>query len=292
MQKITPCLWFDNETEEAATFYTDIFPNSHISEVVPYTVDTPSNKEIGSVMTVSFELDGYKFLGLNGGPFFKMNPSISFHVKCKTKDEVDALWEKLSPDGKVLMPLNIYPFSERYGWLEDKYGLSWQIILLDERAVNQRFTPVLMFTRDQAGNAEDAINHYVSVFHNASARVLAHYGKNEAPDKEGSVKYATFSIEGQEFGAMDSARKHDFAFTEAISLMIECKDQAEIDYFYEKLSAIPEAEICGWLKDKFGVSWQVVTADFRKFAGKKEVMEALLKMRRIDIAKLKEAYEE
>jgi len=130
-QKISPCLWFDDNAEEAVKFYTSIFPNSKIREVVPYTVETPSNKPIGSVMTVSFELDGYSFLGLNGGPYFKPNPSISFHVKCETKDEVDTIWEKLSENGKVLMPLDKYPFSERYGWLKDKYGISWQLITPD-----------------------------------------------------------------------------------------------------------------------------------------------------------------
>ena len=124
-QKISPCLWFDDNAEEAAKFYTNIFPNSNIREVVPYTVETPSNKPIGSVMTVSFELDGYSFFGLNGGPYFKPNPSISFHIKCKTIEEVDSYYEKLSENGKILMGLNEYPFSKRYAWMEDKFGVQW-----------------------------------------------------------------------------------------------------------------------------------------------------------------------
>ena len=102
MQKIIPCLWFDNEAEEAAEFYTSIFPNSKIKHIEKYVVDTPSNKPIGSVMTVTFELNGKEFMALNGGDFFKPNPSISFHIKCKTIEEVDSYYEKLSENGKSL----------------------------------------------------------------------------------------------------------------------------------------------------------------------------------------------
>src|SRR5438132_8567325 len=166
MQKIIPCLWFDNEAEEAAKFYTSIFPNSRIVRTEKYNTETPSNKPLGSVMTVEFEIDGYKFLGLNGGPYFKPNPSISFHVKLKSKNEVDAVWKKLSAGGKVLMPLDKYPFSDRYGWVQDRYGFSWQIISTDGREIRQAITPVLMFVGSQAGNAEKAVHHYASVFRN------------------------------------------------------------------------------------------------------------------------------
>lgn len=289
-QKITPCLWFDSNAEEAAQFYASVFPNSKTLEVVPYSTETPSNKPIGSTLTVEFEILGYKFLGVNGGPYFKPNPSISFHIKCGTKEEVDAIWQKLSPGGNVLMPLDKYPFSERYGWIQDKYGFSWQVIFVGDVAPGKRITPVLMFVKDVYGRAEEAINLYVSVFKDSSVGGILKYGKGKEPDKEGTVKYAGFTLMGQDFGAMDSAREHNFKFSEAISLIINCANQKEIDYFYEKLSAVPEAEMCGWLKDKFGVSWQVVTSGFGKLARKKEVMEALLKMKRIDIDELNRIY--
>jgi len=106
------------------------------------------------------------------------------------------------------------------------------------------------------------------------------------------VKYAGLQLLDQDFGAMDSAREHPFSFNEAISFMVECKDQEEINYFYDRLSHYPEAEICGWLKDRFGVSWQVITPGFEKLARKKEVMEALLKMKRLDVNRLRKIYEE
>jgi predicted 3-demethylubiquinone-9 3-methyltransferase (glyoxalase superfamily) len=147
MNKISPCLWFDSEAEEAAKFYVSIFKNSKILAISKYTTETPSDKPVGSVLTVTLELDGQEFMALNGGPIFK--------------------------------------------------------------------------------------------------------------------------------------------FSEAISLMIYCKNQDEIDYFYERLSAVPQAEVCGWLKDKYGVSWQLVTREMNELMNNKDAMQAMLKMKRIDINELR-----
>ncbi len=116
MQKLTPCLWFDTEGEDAATFYTSVFPNSRIVDVARYGSAGPRPE--GTVMTVSFELDGQKFLALNGGPQFTFSEAISFQVSCKNQDEVDAYWSKLSEGGE----------EGPCGWLKDKFGLSWQIV--------------------------------------------------------------------------------------------------------------------------------------------------------------------
>jgi predicted 3-demethylubiquinone-9 3-methyltransferase (glyoxalase superfamily) len=116
MQKITPCLWFDTEGEEAAGFYTSVFPNSRIVDVARYGEAGPRPE--GTVMVVSFELDGQKFTALNGGPEFTFNEAISFQVSCETQEEVDAFWSKLSAGGE----------EGPCGWLKDKYGVSWQIV--------------------------------------------------------------------------------------------------------------------------------------------------------------------
>lgn len=118
MQNITPCLWFDNEAEEAANFYISVFPNSKISEVVPYLTETPSNKPVGSTLLVNFEINGQPFTALNGGPFFKINEAISFQVFCKNQEEIDSYWKKLSAHTE----------NEQCGWLKDKFGVSWQIV--------------------------------------------------------------------------------------------------------------------------------------------------------------------
>lgn len=299
MQKITPHLWFDKQAREAAEFYVSLFPGSKITNVTTLS-DTPS----GDCDVVSFDLAGQPFMAISAGPLFKFNPSVSFHIKCGTKEEVDAIWEQLSPGGKVLMPLDAYPFSARYGWLEDKYGLSWQVIYAGESSIHQKFTPILMFVGNVCGKAEEAINFYASVFKSApdgvrtgetKADVLARYGKGEEPDKEGTVRFAHFSLLGQEFGAMDSAREHKFAFNEAISFIVPCDTQEEIDYFWGKLSADPKAEQCGWLKDKYGVSWQIAPAAMQELlAGNdkkrvERVTQAFLKMKKFDIGALKRA---
>lgn len=293
MQKIVPHLWYDKEAVEAANFYADTFGNGSKVNSTYVLKNTPSS----TCDVVSFQLLGYEFMSISAGPYFKLNPSISFHVKCATADEVDALWEKLSKGGKVLMELGTYPFSKRYGWTEDKYGVSWQIIAVDDIAqLEPRIVPVMMFVGDVCGKTEEAIQYYASVFHNAKAEVLSRYGKGEEPEQEGTVRYSSITLEGQEFGAMDSAQQHKFAFNEAVSFMVNCKDQAEIDYYWEKLSADPKAEQCGWLKDKYGVSWQVIPSDLedRLRTGSPEqvarLTEAFLKMKKFDLAELERAY--
>ena len=292
MQKITPHLWFDKEAKEAAEFYTSFLPDSKVTNITTLH-DTPS----GDCDVVSFELAGQPFMAISAGPLFKFNPSVSFHVKCKTKEEVDAIWEKLSSGGKVLMPLDAYPFSERYGWIEDTYGLSWQVIYAGNNEIQQTITPVLMFVGTVCGKTEEAVTFYTSVFHNANTFFLTRYGKGEEPDKQGTVQYVAFTLEGMEFGAMDSARDHHFAFNEAISFLVPCDTQAEIDYYWEKLSADPQAEQCGWLKDKFGLSWQIwptAIGEMMKNGTREQIdriTQAFLPMKKFDLATLQRAYE-
>ena len=290
--KLVPHLWFDTAARQAAELYTSLIPGSTVNNVTTLR-DTPS----GDTDVVSFNLAGQPFMAISAGPMFKFNPSISFHIKCRTADEVDALWKQLAPGGKVLMELGSYPFSERYGWLQDRYGLSWQILHAGNREIGQRIVPALMFVGKVCGKAEEAIRHYASVFRNGKVDVQARYGKGQGPDKEGTVQYASFVLEGMEFGAMDSARGHDFGFNEAISFMVKCDDQAEIDYYWSKLTHVPESEQCGWLKDRFGLSWQIVPAKLSELMGgtpeqRARVTQAFLKMKKFDIAALERAYEE
>ncbi len=292
MEKITPHLWFDNNAEEAANFYTSIFKNSKIKNVT-----TLHNTPSGTVEIFTIELLGQEFTLISAGPLFKFNPSVSFLVVCNTKEEVDELWGNLSNGGMALMELGEYPFSEKYGWVQDKYGLSWQVIYMGDRKIKQRIIPTLLFVGKQYGKAEEAMNFYASVFENARVGDILHYSKGEEPDKEGTIKHASFILEGQEFAAMDSARAHTFTFNEAISFMVYCDTQEDIDYYWNKLSAVPEAEQCGWLKDRYGLSWQIVPIgmDDMLRSGDQEqrarVTKAFLKMKKFDIAELNKAYE-
>lgn len=275
---IYPCLWFDGQAQQAAEFYSNVFAGTKITSENP--------------LVVTIELAGQKFMLLNGGPFFTINPSISFYVVCETESEVNLAWKKLADSGSVLMPLNSYPWSSRYGWIQDKFGVSWQLSAGKLDSVGQKFTPCLMFTQQYAGKAEEAIGFYNSVFGNSSLVGIMRYSA-EDPDVEGTVKHAQFKLNGQVFMAMDSSLEHKFCFNEAISLVQECDTQDEIDFYWEKLSAVAEAEQCGWLKDQFGVSWQIVPKILEQLMSNPErsqrVMNAFMQMKKFDIAKLLEA---
>ena len=292
MQKISPFLWFEKKLERQLEFYTSSFKDSKIKSTTTLH-DTPS----GTVEIVNVDLQGQDFSLMAAGPLFKFTPAVSFLVACDAREEVDSLWEKLSRGGSALMPLDQYPFSDRYGWLIDKYGLSWQIMFMGDRPVLQKIIPTLMFVGPKAGKAEEAIKFYAAVFKNSKVGDIHRYGKEDSPDKEGTVKHAAFTLEGQEFAAMDSAHGHNFTFNEAISFVVPCQTQEEIDGYWRKLSADPKAEQCGWLKDQYGLSWQIVPAvltnmlqdqDPQKIA---RVTQAFLKMKKFDIAALKRAYD-
>jgi predicted 3-demethylubiquinone-9 3-methyltransferase (glyoxalase superfamily) len=302
MQKITPHLWFDKEAKEAAKFYTSVFPESSINyETV--LKDTPS----GDCDVVSFNVWGQDFMSISAGPLFKFNPSVSFIVnfdplffkgsEADARKTLDKVWEKLSNGGEALMPLDKYPFSERYGWIKDKYGVTWQLMLTDPKGDRRpAIIPSIMFIGKNAGRAEEAIKYYLGIFRNSKMGEAHRYGPDQKPDKEGTLMFADFQLEGQWFAAMDSAHEHKFNFNEAISLLINCKDQKEIDHYWQ-LSADPKSEQCGWLKDKFGLSWQVnpsvmdrmlLDKDPKKVA---RVTKAFLKMKKFDLAELERAYE-
>ena len=292
MQKITPFLWFDSKAEEAVNFYISLFENSKIGNITRYGELGPGPK--GSVMTATFQLDGQEYTALNGGPYFTFSPAISFFVNCETSEEVTELWEKLTEGGTVFMELDKYPFSEKFGWIQDKFGVSWQLNLASRK---QKITPFLMFVGDQHGKAEDAMNFYVSLFNNSCIDEIDRYGIGEE-EPEGTVKHAKFSLNGQEFMAMDSNREHPFTFSEAISLFVNCETQEEVDVLWEKLSMGGKKGECGWLKDKYGLSWQIVPTVLGEMLNdpdpvkSQRVMKAMLQMDKIDIERLKQAYEQ
>jgi predicted 3-demethylubiquinone-9 3-methyltransferase (glyoxalase superfamily) len=291
MQKIIPHLWFDKKEDVhgAAKLYTSLFSNSKVKHVTTIT-DTPS----GDCDIVSFTLAGQDFMAISAGPYFKFNPSISLFVVFDNEAEIAAAWNKLVEGGKVLMAFDKYPWAQKYGWLQDKYGLSWQLSMSENHKLEQKITPLLMFTQDKAGKAKEAIEDYTKIFSNSKVEMMVPYEKGEG-DKEGFIKHSRFTLEGVHFMAMDSSGKHDFVFNEAISLMVYCDTQEQIDYYWGKLSAVPESEQCGWLKDKYGVVWQIVpsimnemmtSGDAEKIA---RVNQAVLKMKKLDIATLEAA---
>ncbi len=297
-QKIIPNLWFDYQAEEAARFYTSLFRDSSVGRIARFTEEGHEihGQPAGSVVTVEFEIAGLSIIALNGGPHFSFNPSISFFVVCETEPEIDALWSALSEGGEALMPLEKYDWSEKYGWVRDRYGLTWQLSQGDLSEVGQKVTPSLLFVGDQHGRAEEAVKFYTSVFENSEIVGILRNGPGEE-DAEGTVKHAQFSLNGEVFMAMDSGLDHGFTFNEAISLLIQCEDQQEVDYFWDRLTAGGEIQQCGWLKDKFGVAWQVSPAELGDMvhdpdeAKVARVTRAFLQMKKFDIEALRRAFE-
>ncbi|KON76425.1 VOC family protein [Leptospira kirschneri] len=284
MQKITPFLMFDNNLGEALKLYASTFSDWKLLS---------QNQTGDMVMSATFAISGKEILSFNGGPHFKFTPAISFFLSCQTSKEVEKIWASLSQEGIVLMELQEYPFSEKFGWLQDKFGVSWQVHLSKE---GNDLVPFLMFVGKQHGKAEEAIRFYTSRFPNSKIKDIQRYAKYQG-EKEGTVQRSVFSIAGQDLMAIDSGLDHTFTFSEAYSFFVKCETQAEIDEYWEKLSFQGEKQKCGWVKDQFGVSWQIIPLILGDYLQDKDpkksqrVLQAMLQMDKIDIAKLKRAYD-
>lgn len=300
MKKIIPHLWFDKEGREAAEFYISAFGDGKIISSV-ILKDTPG----GDSESVTFEILGTRFMSISAGPIFRPNPSISFMVNfdpskdSSAAEKLESAWNKLMEGGNALMDLGEYPFSKKYGWVEDKYGVSWQLILTNpEGEERPAIMPSLLFVGDVCGKAEAALDHYAAVFKDTRKGTIVHYSEGMEPEKSENLMFGEVMIEGGNWIiAMDSASpEHKFGFTEGVSLIVNCDTQEEIDYYWEKLSAVPLAEQCGWLKDKFGISWQISATrlDEMMSNGTPEqiarVVQTFLPMKKIDIATIEKAY--
>lgn len=276
--QIYPCVWFDGNAKEAAEFYCSVFHDAKI------TTDTP--------LVVNFEIFGKKIMGLNGGPHFKVNPSISFFVLCESIEQTNEIWNKLIKEGKAMIALDKQPWSEYYGWLQDKFGVTWQIAINDKETGKKSLTPSFLFVNEKFGKAEEAVQLYTSLFENSGVDLLLHYDKEDP--NAGKVLYSEFNLNGYKLIAMDGPGNHTYTFNEGVSLVVPCSSQAEIDFFWNSLiSDGGEESMCGWLKDKFGVSWQIIPENIGELINNPtkngRAMQAMLKMKKLDIATLENA---
>ncbi len=278
---VFPCIWCNQNAREMAEYYADRFQSATI------THDDP--------VVVTLDMGGQQFMLLNGGDLFKPNPSISMMVSV-SEEEVERLWHALIDEGQSLMELGSYPWSPKYGWVQDKFGVSWQLYGAEEEKVTQKFTPTLMFTGAQNGRAEEAIHLYTGLFPDSDVTGILKYAEGDG-DTPGNVMHAQFRINGYTLMCMDSTGPHAFGFTEGMSLVVLCRDQQEVDRYWDELTADGGQEsMCGWLKDKFGLSWQIVPEQFIEIfmKGDKEKLDrlntALMKMKKMDIATLLAAY--
>ncbi len=289
MQNINPCLWFDNQAEEAVKFYASLFKNSQIGKTAYYgeSGSEASGQKKGSVMTIEFELEGQKILGLNGGSYFKFTPALSFFVWCDTEEEIDKLWQGLSKQGQVRMELDQYPWAKKYGWTADQYGVEWQVILASNA---QKIAPAFLFVDKLFGKGEEAIRFYMSLFKESKIEMM------KRDDTTQSIMHCVFSLAGKNIVLMEGTGSHGYTFSPAFSFVVNCETQDEVDYYWDKLSQGGSTEQCGWLQDKYGVSWQIVPTLLGKLvsdpdtAKAEKVMKAMLKMTKLDIKTLEKAY--
>lgn len=212
---------------------------------------------------------------------------LPINVRCDTEDEINNLWEKLSKNGNVRMKLDKYPWAEKYGWAADKYWVEWQIMLSNH---TQKMAPAFLFVDKLFGKANEAINFYMSVFKNSEIKFM------KRAEDEKSIVHCVFSLEKNDFILMEGQGEHGYTFSPAFSLVVNCETQDEIDEYWDKLSEGGSIIECGWLTDKYGVSWQIVPTILSKYMSdpdpvkSERVMKAMLKMKKLDIKKLEEAY--
>jgi predicted 3-demethylubiquinone-9 3-methyltransferase (glyoxalase superfamily) len=251
---------------------------------------------VGSAFVVSFQLEGQNFTAMNAGPHFKLNESISLFAYCESDEKIEKVYKKLCEGGKILFPLDKYDWSPRYAWVVDKFGLSWQ---LDVEKINssQKILPALLFVNEKAQRVKEAAAFYGSFFPNSKIMMESPYNKSTGLP-EGTLLFAQFKISDYLFNAMSGGTiKHEFDFNEAFSFVVDCKDQEEVDYYWNKLTSDGgEESMCAWLKDKFGVSWQIVPKVLIEMLGDKnplkaqKAMQAMLQMKKIIIKDLEKAY--
>ena len=295
--KIVPCIWFDDQAEEAVARYIKLLPKGRILATAryPLSFDNPVHKPRGSVSMIDFTLSGQRFTALNGGPSFKLNPCISLFLICEMAGEVELYNAELLNGGEALMRVGVYPWAPRYAWVQDRFGLSWQIMTGDGPEKDPFFATCLMFTGPQHGRATEAMQFYTSIFPGGRIDRVEHFLAAEGSPKE--VKHGRFAIAGQNMVALDSPIEHDFNFNEALSFQVLCDDQTEIDRYWHALSDGGKEAPCGWLKDRFGVSWQIIPAAIFEWMGSTDTaasdraFAAMLQMKKLDIAVLKRAFE-
>jgi predicted 3-demethylubiquinone-9 3-methyltransferase (glyoxalase superfamily) len=276
---IYPCLWFDHNAQQAVECYQTIFDEVHLLHNTP--------------MVVTFEINGTKFMGLNGGPQFKFTPAVSYFVYCGgSKEKIDSLYKALSQDGKIVFPLDKYDWSPRYAWVEDKYGVNWQ---LDIEAINnsQKIVPCLLFGNEHAGDVKAAMEHYMKIFDDSSVLMQWPFPK-EMNQPEGALLFAQFKLRNFIINAMSSPTPQPYGFSEANSFVVECDTQEEIDHHWNHLLADGGQEsMCGWLKDKFGVWWQIIPSELPQLmsnpATAKQVSEVVMKSKKFNLDELRRA---
>ena len=289
-QKVTPNIWFNRNAAEAGEFYSSALPWTTSRVVMRYPDEVPEFQKglEGEALVVKIDVAGFGITFINSDDTFTPTPAISFILNFDpllfdgsedaARAQLQKTWDALIDGGAVLMPLGEYPFSPQYGWVQDRYGVSWQLMLTNPEGDPRPFViPQLLFANDVEGRAREAAELYTSLLDDAGFGTVI-------PRPTGGVMFGEFHVGEQWFSMMDSDVKHEFGFTPGVSLEVSCGDQAEIDRLWEALSAVPEAEQCGWLVDRFGVSWQIVPENMDELLARPGAYDRMLQMKKLVIA--------
>ncbi len=282
---IFPCLWFNGDGKEAADFYCETFDGK-------ITADTP--------VVLNFELFDQKFMFLNAGSQFEKNGSISFTILCETEDERTEYWTALIEEGTVLKEVNENDLNSRVDTVLDQFGVTWNLIV-DKTLIDQKIIPTLLFSNQNQGKAVAAEIFYTDIFSEGDyENVLKEFEISEMRSEEilqngfvGHFKIAHYSLICE-----DNLIDNQLDFNEGISLVVMTDDQVETDHLWDSLlDNGGRASMCGWLKDQFGVSWQIVPKkllelmnDLEQPQKAQKVVEAMMTMQKFDISTLETAY--
>lgn len=267
--EIYPCIWFNQNGREAAEFYCSVFPGGELRD--------------DNGMVQRFRIMDTPFMLLNGGPKFRPNGAVSYFVYTGDRATTERIFGAFAEGGTVLMPPGKYPWADHYAWVEDRFGVNWQLDS-DPIRSSQKILPTLLFTPPDDARVREARDHYASIFSD-------HHLLMEMPAASHEpLLFCQFRLGSMLFNAMRSMEAMDFQFGPGNSFVISCPDQASIDHYWNSLGAGGAFERCGWLRDRFGVSWQVVPEILPRLLQDPErggrVMEALLGMDRIEIETL------
>ena len=267
---IYPALWFDNQARKAFEFYCSVFPNSIIHE---------QNSTV-----VKATLANQDFIGINGGPYFLPNPAISFTVLCASRQEINILWQKLIVGGSSIIELGHYAWNAYYGWVQDQFGFTWQLQLGQSEQVQQQIIPNLLFCGIHQNQCSRALQYYQKIFPEFQRHQLLRYPSGEL---KGQIQSSSFTLNHLKFMAKDSPTHQIFDFNESISFVIPCKTQQEIDYYWNYFTKHGSESWCGWCKDVFGISWQIIPENISEIlSSRPEALSALTRMKKIMLQEL------
>lgn len=287
--------WYRGTADEALALYEQAFRDTAVVSRARYPeAGLPDFLAplAGTTMQIELDIHGVRLGMTNAGPEYSPCPAISMLLNFDpsmipdAREYLDQAWAVLSEGGEVRMPLGEYPHSAHYGWVQDRFGVNWQLMLTNPSGDPAPFmTPNVLFTEPVLWRAGEALEAWVAAV--SGSRVLHRHPYPEgSAAPEGAVMFADAEVAGSLLSVMDSGPGHSFEFTPGSSFVIHCPDQETIDAAWEALSADPEAEQCGWLRDRFGVSWQVVPADMEQILAHEGAHERLMGMKRIVIADL------